>query len=384
MRSMLDVEVNDAPRHPEWDEWVAAAPGGHHLQSSGWGYVKAGAGWQTVRIMLRRSEELVAGFQLLTREIPVLGAIGYLPRGPILSSRDVDLLDAVLAVLRDHARRHRIAVVKVQPPVDRVDLPALLAARGLRASGLHTAPAASVVVDVGPDRDEDEIFRALRATTRRRVRQARKHGVTVRNGRADDLPVLQKVLEATALRQGFAPYPADYYRRLWAAFGTAGQARLLIAEHEGVPLSAMLLIAFGDTVIYKIGGWADVEESPPGANELMHWTGMAWAHEAGYHHYDFEGIPVEVAQAIRDGRPANAQGVAFFKLGFGGDAVLYPGTYDLLPGGLTGRVLRYVLPYAERWRSIVHRLAGRVPAHVGGARRGIHKQAATRGTPPGR
>ena len=66
----------------------------------------------------------------------------------------------------------------------------------------------------------------------------------------------------------------------------------------------------------------------------MHWTGIAWAHDGGYRHYDFEGIPVEVAQEVRDGNPANARGVAFFKLGFGGDAVVYPGTYDLLPGRL--------------------------------------------------
>ena len=361
---MLEVEINDALSHPEWDAWVAAAPGGHHLQSSGWGYVKAGTGWQTMRILLRRSGELAGGCQLLSREIRLLGGIGYIPRGPVLVSRDAELVDAILAALRDHVRRHRIAVVKIQPPVDRMDLPALLESRGLIASGLHTAPAASVVVHVGPDLDEDEIFRALRATTRRRVRQARKQGVTVRSGRAGDLPVLQAILDATGRRQGFAPYPADYYRRMWSVFGTSGHARLMIAEHEGVPLSAMLLIAFGDTVIYKIGGWADVKGSPSGANELMHWTAIAWAHEAGYRYYDFEGIPVDVAQALRDGKPANPQGVAFFKLGFGGDAVLYPGTYDLLPAGPTGRALRYVLPRVERWQGVVHRLSGRATDRV--------------------
>jgi hypothetical protein len=77
-----------------------------------------------------------------------------------------------------------------------------------------------------------------------------------------------------------------------------------------------------------------------------------------------------VAQAVRDGRPANAQGVAFFKLGFGGDAVLYPGTYDLVPGRLTGRPLRYVLRHAEKWRGVVHALAGRATHRAGGARLG--------------
>ena len=220
------------------------------------------------------------------------------------------------------------------------------------------------MVDVGPDRNEDDLFRAMRATTRRRVRQARKQGVTVRTGRAADLPALQSIIEATARRQGFRPYPADYYRRLWDLFGAAGQARLLIAEHRDVPLSAMLLIAFGDTVIYKIGGWAGVTGSPPGASELMHWTAITWAHDAGYRHYDFEGIPIDVARAVRNGNPGNppAQGVAFFKLGFGGDPVLYPGTYDLLPEGLTGRAFGYILPGVTRWRGVVHRLLGRATA----------------------
>ena len=120
-----------------------------------------------------------------------------------------------------------------------------------------------------------------------------------------------------------------------------------------------MLIAFGDTVLYKIGGWRDVEGAPPGANELMHWTGITWAHHAGYRHYDFEGIPLHVAQAIRNGDTTTAQGVAFFKLGFGGDAVIYPGTYDRLPNGPSGYALRFLVPRAERWRGTIHRLAGR-------------------------
>jgi hypothetical protein len=38
-RTAPTVEVDDAQAHPEWDAWLAAAPGGDHLQASGWGYV---------------------------------------------------------------------------------------------------------------------------------------------------------------------------------------------------------------------------------------------------------------------------------------------------------------------------------------------------------
>lgn len=356
---MLDIEVDDVSSHPEWDAWLSTAPGGHHLQTSGWGYVKAGSGWRATRFLLRRSGELVGGCQLLTRAVPALGGIGYVPRGPVFTSREASLADALLAALREHARRHRLAVVKIQPPVDRADLPRLLESRGLIASRLHTAPAASVVVDVGPGRDCETIFRGLRATTRRRVRQARKQGVTVRAGGREDLAVLQAMLEATAERQNFAPYPADYYQRLWTAFGPSGHARLVVTEHEGVALSAVLLVAFGDTVIYKIGGWAGLDGAPPGVNELAHWSAIEWAHQAGYRYYDFEGIPVELAQAIRAGDRAEPRGVAFFKLGFGGEVVMYPGTCDLLADGVRGAALRYLLPRAERWRGAVHRLVGR-------------------------
>jgi len=62
---------------------------------------------------------------------------------------------------------------------------------------------------------------------------------------------------------------------------------------------------------------------------------------------------------MRDGKAAEPKGAAFFKLGFGGEPVLYPGTYVLLPEGLPGHALRRILPRVERWRGVVHYLAGR-------------------------
>ena len=242
----------------------------------------------------------MGGLQLLTRGFPVLGRIGYVPRGPILASREPALVDAMLAALQDHARRHRIAVLRSSRRSIGQTFPRCWSPGGCSQAGcIQRLRRASW-----------SMWGQIGTRTRSSGRCANdpspcpagaQAGLAVRTGRADDLPVLQAVIEATAQRQGFDPYPADYYRRLWAVFGASGQARLLIAEHKGVPLSAMLLIAFGSTVIYKIGGWADVEGSPPGANELMHWTGIAWEHDAGYRHYDFEGIPVGVAQEVATG-----------------------------------------------------------------------------------
>ena len=140
----------------------------------------------------------------------------------------------------------------------------------------------------------------------------------------------------------------------------AASVRVELDAHHDDALSAALVIAFGDTVLYKIGARGGARDSAPGANELVHWTAIRWAHSAGYRYYDLEGIPVELARAmLAGGRATPADGVAYFKLGFGGKPVMYPGTYDLAYGRLVGPAVARLLPSAERYRKVVHRISGR-------------------------
>lgn len=354
---MTDLQVDHSERNPEWDAWVASTPGGHHVQTSGWAQVKALAGWRATRLLLRSEGRLVGGCQMLVRDLPLSRRLAYVPRGPLLTSHEPALLDEILAGMSEAARRQNVLLMKVQPPVDRDDMSTQLCERGFVASELAAAPAATVRVNLNGGRDDAALLGQMRSTTRRHIRSAIKNGVTVRTGGVEDLGVLQEQLEATAARQGFQPYPAAYYRRLWDAFGTTGQARVLIVEHEGAPVSAALLIAFGDTVLYKIGGWGG--SAARGANELMHYTAMCWAREQGFRFYDFEGIPVDVARTVLGGGPAPTSGVPFFKLGFGGDVVVFPAAHDQFFGRLLGPAVRRIVPRAERSRTMVHRFAGR-------------------------
>ncbi|MGZ8647078.1 MAG: lipid II:glycine glycyltransferase FemX, partial [Solirubrobacteraceae bacterium] len=249
---MAAIEVDQAQHNEEWDAWVAATPGGHHVQTSGWAQVKALAGWRATRLVLRSEGSVVGGCQMLVRDLPLSRRLAYVPRGPLLASHDPALLDEMLAGMAAAARRQHVLLMKVQPPVDRDDMSAQLSERGFVTSELAAAPGASVRVDLS-GRDDAALLQAMRSTTRRHIRTAIKSGVSVRTGGPDDLGVLQSQLAATAQRQGFDPYPPAYYRRLWDAFGLSGQARILVVEHDGTPVSAALLIAFGDTVLYKIG-----------------------------------------------------------------------------------------------------------------------------------
>ena len=140
----------------------------------------------------------------------------------------------------------------------------------------------------------------MRSTTRRYVRKAQRSGINVREGSEAGLPLLQRLLDETAERQGFSAYSEAYHRRMWRAFAPGGHARMLIAGHEGAALSCALLIAYGDTVIYKVGAWAG-GTSTLRPNELLHWTGMRWARDAGYRFYDFEGVARAAVEALPPG-----------------------------------------------------------------------------------
>ncbi len=355
---MPELQIDRSERNPEWDAFVAATPGGHHVQTSGWAYVKDLAGWGATRVILRAEDEIVGGAQILFRDLPVSRRVAYVPRGPILASRDPELLDELLAAMRDVARRERVLLMKVQPPVDRDDMPELLRQRGFVPSELQTAPIASVRVEVGNDRDDAALLAAFSGSARRNVRHAIKKGLTTRGGTEADLAILESMLEATAQRQGFTPYPAAYYRRLWEAFAPTDEVHLVIVETaEGVPASAMLLVAVGDTALDKIAGWSG--DSPPGANELLHYGAICWAREKGLRYYDLEGIPLDVAQTVLDGNPVPNTGVAAFKLRLGGEPVIYPGAHDAFFGRVLGPAARRLAPHAERSRKLVHRMAGR-------------------------
>jgi len=336
----LAFELDDGgERNPQWDGFVANSPGGHHVQASGWARVKATVGWGGARLIMRRQDEIVGGCQLLWRTLGGVVRVAYVPRGPLVTDDRPEAAGALLDELERTARRLRVAYLKVQPPVDRRELEELLARRGYQRSRLDVGPAASVRLDLS--RPSEELLASMSQRIRRNIRQSEREGLTVRPGDRDDLPAFCEIIDATARRQGFENYPRAYWERFWDEFAPAGGLRLFVTELHGRVLSALLLIGFGDTVIFKMGGWTG-ERTKARPNESMHWAGIQWAQSAGYRYYDLEGIKLDVARALRAGTdPGEVEGVDAFKISMGGEITEYPGTYDAVLKPVRGRVARW-------------------------------------------
>ena len=104
-----------------------------------------------------------------------------------------------------------------------------------------------------------------------------------------DVAAFHAMLEATARRQGFETNSIDYFLNLFDALEPDGQCVLFLAESNGVAVSALLLIIFGDSVVYKRGAWSG-RDGNLHPNEFLHWSAMLWAKERGCKRYDFDGI----------------------------------------------------------------------------------------------
>jgi peptidoglycan pentaglycine glycine transferase (the first glycine) len=363
----LEIVLDRTGPDPEWDAFLDVVPGGHHVQTSRWADVKHVLGWRSRRAVVRRDGEIVAGCQLLLRRAAGV-TVGYVPRGPVARPDDEDAMTAALDGAEDLAARERVQYLKVQPPVDRADLEVELRRRGFVASGLEAAPTATVLVDLRGE--PDQLLARMRKTLRGDIRRAaRAAELAVRTGGIEDLDVLVSLLDAASTRLGFAAYPLAYYRAVLERFAVDGRAALIITERRGQPVSAELLIGWGDRTVNKLGAWSG-EHRRLHPNALGQWAAMLWARDHGYPLYDHEGVPPAAARAVLRGERAEAvDGATNFKLGFGGEVRLFPPAYDKSPSPMLAPVVRRLAPRLGDFRGLAHHILGRRPARARGTTR---------------
>ena len=153
-----------------WDDAAARSPGGHVLQSSAWAKIREHQGWRAE--FVRVGDPLPLAL-VLWREVPLLGRMGYAPRGPIVAHGDRDGLAHALETLAELARERGAVLLKVDPEI--ADSGDQLAHAGYRRGPDVQPVLATLVIDLAPDLDG--LLAALEKDTRYSVRQCEKRHV---------------------------------------------------------------------------------------------------------------------------------------------------------------------------------------------------------------
>ncbi len=314
-----------------WDDFVAAHPSAHILQTAAWGDLKAAFGWEAERVALMEDGAPRAGALVLYRPLPAgVGSLAYVPRGPLVDWDRPEETAELLAALSERARAHRAVVLILEP--DLPDNPRArdrLAALGLRPSPLGSIqPRRTLVVDIG--RREEEILAAMKPKTRYNIRLAERKGVTVWEGTEADLPAFHQLMAWTAARDQFAVHSPAYYERAYRLFVPTGRARLLMAGVEGEPVAALMVFALGRRAWYFYGASGDAHREKMPTYRLQ-WEAIRWARAQGCAEYDLWGVPDEDEERLEaefTRRQDGLWGVYRFKRGFGGRLVRTVGAWE--------------------------------------------------------
>ncbi len=319
-----------------WNQALAGLPNANALQSWVWGDFKSRWGWTTQRVTLTIGEnswEPLAAAQVLKRRIPRLPySILYVPKGPVLDYNDGALRVQILKELEKLARREKAILIKIDPEVAQgwgveqerksvvgAQFMKEMEQRGWLKSAEQIQFPNTVVLDL--TQSEEQLLAAMKSKTRYNIRLAGRKGITVRQGTPDDLETVAAMYQETAARDNFAIRPAAYYLDAWRSFYKAGMAMPLLAEYEGSPVAAVILIRYGNRVTYMYGASTNQERNRM-PNYLLQWEAIRWAKEQGCTIYDFWGAPT----TFEEDDPL--WGVWRFKDGFQGDVVWHIGAWD--------------------------------------------------------
>ncbi len=322
-------EVN---RH-EWNRYVASQPHAQFLQSWEWGQFQESLGFPVHRVGVWNTSGVMTEC-IQFQELPLFGRYRYLyaPRGPVGY-----FSDSMRAATLNYTVK-QFSYPKKTPLFIRYE--SVCDARKEDGGAewerrvLPTQPDREWFLDLA--KSEEELFSQMHSKTRYNIRLASKkdvqvHSVDLSRPSIDKhIDILVGFLKKTAQEKEYRLHSGTYYRSLINFFTQESHERQTseipyIGLYEATvgqeQRASACIMYFGDTAYYLYGG-SDARYAPVMAPFALH--AFIWndARKRGYRYYNFGGIAPEGVS----GHPLS--GITRFKMGFGGEHIAYPGTFD--------------------------------------------------------
>lgn len=319
----------------EWDRFVIS----HHEpfleQTSAWAQVKQDQGWRTFRVCLRREGKIVAGAQILEKEMGRFLKVGYLSRGPLVySPADMPMM---INALKSAASSRQYFYLALSLPYSSHDAIASLQSAGFKRRPPQMPPTvwtrATSVIDL--DQDLETLFANLSSTMRKHIRRAFRAGLVVREGNSEDLPEFVRLVQSLCARRGVSSNMpgSSSLKKLWDHLSPSENLKLFMVEQAGRPLCGLMVVALGAWVRAWRIGWTG-DDGKLYSTQAAYWSAIEWAKRHGYKHFDLVGLDERDVRDLLQGRSRDLPyhcSITQFKVALGGRLLLLPGEYCYFP-----------------------------------------------------
>jgi hypothetical protein len=178
-------------------------------------------------------------------------------------------------------------------------------------------------------KSEEQIFSALRDSTRRNIKKASKVGLAVEiNQSLDSMKSFYKLNCITRKRHGLPPQPFPFFKKIFENVISKGHGIEVSAIHRGKVIASAVFFHFGKNAIYKYGA-SDLAHQHLRANNMVMWEAIKWSKEMGLESFNLGRT-----------EPEN-QGLLQFKRGWGAkESILKYHRYEIRKKGFRKRQQR--------------------------------------------
>ncbi len=291
------MEIVEIKNQKDWKD------GSQFLQSWQWGDFQQKLGRKIWRWAIKKEGKTIIQTLIIKRQLPLDLSYLYCPRGPFFQDDyNKEASELLMIRIKSIAKKEKAIFFRLEPLKE-----VGMVSPNLQVDSIQPHQTALLDLTVSGD----EISKKMHSKTRYNIRLAKRKGVVIQESK--DIESFWSLLKQTTQREKFKSHIFSYYKKLLDCPFT----KLYLAKYKDRILSAHLIIFFNKTAFYVHGG-SSREFQQVMAPHLLHWHVIKKAQSMGYKFYDFWGIDEK-----------KWPGFTKFKMSFGGEKIVYPGTFDL-------------------------------------------------------
>lgn len=308
------MNIKTCKNNENWDSWlVKNALNEPFTQSYEWSEILLNEGKKVERLQFEHDGQICGQALIQYSSLPFGLKYAFSPQGPLFC---VGFEEIGLQTLAAYLKKMGCVFLRIEPDK-------LLKTTNLIKT-IDINPATTTILSVSGD--EEAWLAKMRKNTRYSIRQALKNNLQIKSEK--NLEIFWKLLNLTARRDGFKTHPQKHYEVILKS----ASVYQLTAYNETTPVATAAFVRFGSTLTYLFAA-SDHDWHKLSAPYLLQLEALKLAKKIGCTKYDMFGIAPPIAGSVGEYKydPTHHYAkITLFKLGFGGEIKVRPGTYDIV------------------------------------------------------